>query len=247
MKLSIISPIMCLNEELADMTRRMIDDIRKGMIEECEFVIVDNASTQAVDDMISGADIYIRSSKNLGWGGGLNMGMKLASGEYFVFVNNDVTVKPGWAEQLIDRFMSKEKIGAISMNSKGGFGGSFFAIRKTIYEKIGGFDEENFPLGHAQDCDYLYRLMYEGWDDNVLLIEGFEHYGRRTYEQIEFKTKYLQHPNFAKSDFVKKWGFREVEWEKRGHLEWEERVLADPTLDRFNEFESIKKRREIIC
>ena len=237
MKISLISPIMCLNEELAGVTRRMISDIRASMTDECEFIIIDNASTHAVEDMIVSADIYIRQPKNLGWGGGINVGMKIASGDYFVFVNNDIEVKPGWVEQLIERFRSKPKIGTISMNSRGGFSGSFFAIRREIYEKIGGFDEEKFPLGHAQDCDYLYRLMYEGWDDNVLLIDDFRHHGRRTYNQKEFKDVYLQHSNFSRSDFMDKWGFREGEWEAMGHKRWRERIEADPTLDRFNELE----------
>lgn len=226
---------MCLNEELAEMTKKMISDIRAGMNEECEFIIVDNASTHGVEDMVAGADIYVRLPKNRGWGGGLNVGMKLTSGEYFVFVNNDIEVSSDWVPKLIERFESKPKIGAISMNSKGGFGGSFFAIRKEIYNKIGGFDEENYPLGHAQDCDYLYRLMYEGWDDNVLWIDSFQHNGRRTYEQKEFKDKYLCHPNFSRSDFIKKWNFKTPEWEVKGHRHWRERIEADPTLDRFNE------------
>lgn len=235
MKISIISPIMCLNEELANMTRKMMTDIRKGMIAESEFIIVDNASTHATEDMIDGSDIYIRLPKNKGWGGGLNVGMKLASGEYFVFVNNDIEISSDWALKLIERFESKLKIGAISMNSKGGFGGSFFAIRKEIYDKIGGFDEENFPLGHAQDCDYLYRLMYEGWDDNVLWIDSLHHHGRRTYNQKEFQDRYLQHSNFSRSNFMKKWSFQEHEWETMGHKHWRERIETDSSLDRFNE------------
>ncbi|MCP6720482.1 MAG: glycosyltransferase [Patescibacteria group bacterium] len=236
MKISLISPIMSLSEELANMTKQMIHDVREGMIDECELIIIDNASTHGSEYMKEGADIYVRLEENRGWGGGINVGMKLATGEYFVFVNNDITInQTGWAEKLIGRFESKPKIGTISMNGSGGFSGAFFAIRREIYDKIGGFDEENFPLGHAQDCDYLYRLMYEGWDDNVLLIDGYRHYGRKTYNQHQFKDKYLHHDNFAKSDFKKKWGFTEREWEARGHLDWRRRIELDPSLDRYNE------------
>lgn len=231
---------MSLNEELANMTKEMIHDIREGMNDECEFIIVDNASTHGSEHMIEGADIYVRLPENRGWGGGINVGMKLATGDYFVFVNNDITLKQtGWAEKLVGRYESKPKVGTISMNGRGGFSGAFFAIRKEIYDKIGGFDEENFPLGHAQDCDYLYRLMYEGWDDNVLLIDGYTHKGRRTYNQKEFKDIYLQHSNFSTSDFIKKWGFKEQEWEARGHGDWRKRIELDPSLDRYNELNPI--------
>jgi len=233
---------MCLNDENARMTAKMISDINSSKTEISEFIIVDNASTHGVEEMKNGADIYLKQEKNRGWGGGINVGMSIAKGDYFVFANNDIEVKPGWAEKLIARFESNPKIGTISMNERGGFSGAFFAIRREIYEKIGEFDETNFPLGHAQDCDYLYRLMKEGWDDNVLLLDGYKHHCRKTYNQKEFKDKYLHHVNFSKSDFHLKWGFKEMQWEARGHADWTATLLAHPEKDRFNEYEKIKQQ-----
>lgn len=235
--ISVISPILVLNDTMTDITKQMMADIKRAIKgKNIEFIIVDNASTHCVEEMKANADVYIRNNVNKGWGGGLNTGMKIAKGKYFVCANNDITIaSDNWPELLIQRFESKPKIGAIAMNSTGGFGGSFFGIRREIYEKIGGFDEENFPLGHAQDCDYLYRLMYEGWDDNVLLIDGFRHYARRTYNQKEFKDKYSSHPNFSRSDFEEKWGFGESKWEHFGHINWRKRIDSDNSLDRFNE------------
>ena len=235
--ISIIAPIYVLNDELAKMTQEMMSDIKRAIKNKnIEFIIIDNASTHGVEEMKKEADVYIRNDTNRGWGGGLNTGMKVAKGKYFIFANNDITIKSDdWPELLIERFESKSKIGAVSINTNGGFGANFFAIRREIYEQIGEFDEKNYPLGHAQDCDYLYRLMYEGWDDNVLLINRFRHYCRRTYNQKEFKDKYLQHSNFSKSDFMKKWGFKEGEWEKQGHANWRKRIEENSELDRFNE------------
>lgn len=242
-KLSIISAIMCLSEETAEMTRNMIADIREEMKDrsDIEFIIVDNASTFGIEDMKNDADIYIRLPKNAGWGGGLNVGMKVASGDFFLFANNDIRITIGWVDLLLERFASNIKIGTISIHWPGGFSGSFFAIRKEIYEKIGGFDEIYFPLGHAQDCDYLYRLMSEGWDDNVLKYEGFTHFGRRTYNQDSFYKEYNQHPNFGTSDFVGKWGFEGWEWEVRGHKDWGTKILADNSLDRFGDLDKMRR------
>lgn len=223
MKISLISPIMCLNEELSIITKQMMHDIRLGMNKECEFIIVDNASTHCTKEMSKNADIYVKLPKNKGWGGGINVGMKLASGKYFIFVNNDISIKQsGWVEKLISRFESNLKIGAISMNCKDGFSGAFFAIRKKVYEKIGDFDEKNFPLGLAQDCDYLYRLLKESWDVDVLIIDSYKHYNRKTFNQKQFKDRYLQHDNFSKSSFKKKWNFEELEWEVRGQKDRKE-------------------------
>lgn len=243
MRLSIISPIMCLSDELAEMTQKMISDIRREITADDEFIIVDNASTHGKTIMKEGADIYIELPENKGWGGGLNVGMKEAKGDYLVLVNNDIIIEPGWSLKLIERFESNPKIGLVSINNRGGFTGAFFALKRDVYNKIGEFDEKNYPLGHAQDCDYLYRVLYEGWTDSVVVYEKFWHHTRQTYNQSEFRNKYLKNPNFSKSDFNIKWGFAAHEWERLGHLHWEERILNDPSLDRFHELDKIKERR----
>ena len=245
-RLSIILPVMSLNEETAEMTKVMLSNVREEMEErdDMEIIVVDNASTHGQFYMRELADIYVRLPENRGWGGGLNVGMKLAKGEFFIFANNDMTITTGWADKLLERFASDPKIGTISINNKNGFAGYFFAIRREIYETIGDFDEKNFPLGHAQDCDYLYRLMYEGWSDNILIFAGIHHFGRRTYNQNEFKNKYLQHSNFSRSDFINKWGFKEGEWEARGRADWRKRILNDNKLDRYNEVAAMRETGE---
>lgn len=236
-KLSIISPIMCLNADNAEMTRIMLENVRAEMAgrTDMELIVIDNASTHGSDYMRQHADIYIRLPFNRGWGGGINAGMRVSSGDFLLFANNDVTIKPGWVNPLLARFASNIKIGTISIHSRAGFSGSFFSVRREIYEKIGEFDEKNFPLGHAQDCDYLYRLMAEGWLDVVNVYDGFTHYGRMTYNQSEFKKTYQTHSNYAKSDFESKWGFKEGQWEAMGRLHWRAKIEKDPSLDRFNE------------
>lgn len=236
-RLSIISPIMCLHEETAEMTRQMLEDVRAEMADrvDIELIVVDNASTHGSEYMKRYADIYIKLPSNRGWGGGLNTGMRVASGDILLFANNDIRIKTGWADLLFARYDSKQKIGTVSIHSRAGFSGAFFSIRREVYETIGEFDEKNFPLGHAQDCDYLYRLMAEGWDDNVLVLNGFQHYGRRTYTQGEFENRYGSHPNYSRSDFESKWGFKEGQWEAMGHLHWRQKIENNPSLDRFNE------------
>ena len=236
--ISIIASIYILNDQMVRMTEDMMHDMNRSKTESSEFIIIDNASTHGIKEMEESADIYLRMDRNRGWGGGLNEGMKIAKGKYFIFANNDIRIEPGWIEKLIEKYESNLKIGTISINCRNGFSGALFGIRREIYELIGGFDEKNFPLGHAQDCDYLYRLMKEGWDDNVIIDPSFKHYVRRTYQQKDFREKYINHQNFNKSNFEKKWGFKEMEWEKRGHQDWTEKISKNPDLDRFNDLKN---------
>jgi GT2 family glycosyltransferase len=82
-----------------------------------EVVLVDNASTddsiQPIQDCY-GADPrlqIIKSSKNLGYSGGNNLGFSHSKGKYIVFLNNDTTVEPDWLFCLVDALELDSTIG----------------------------------------------------------------------------------------------------------------------------------------
>ncbi len=80
-----------------------------------EVIVVDNASqdeTRTWLDRIERVRV-IRNSKNDGFVTGCNRGSQAARGEYLVFLNNDVVVKPGWLSELIRTFESDASIGLV--------------------------------------------------------------------------------------------------------------------------------------
>lgn len=70
-----------------------------------EVVVVDNAST---DDSFTRAKQLVRSGRvirshrNLGFGGGVNIGLTAARGQYSLVMNDDVRVLPGTIKTLIE-------------------------------------------------------------------------------------------------------------------------------------------------
>ena len=70
-----------------------------------EVIVVDNASTDGSADWL--VKTYpqvrlIRSSENLGFGGGNNLGARNSNGKYLAFLNPDTQVEPGWLDALVD-------------------------------------------------------------------------------------------------------------------------------------------------
>jgi len=79
-------------------------------------VLVDNASRDGVTDRVEREtpDVnVIRSSKNLGFAGGCNVGIRtLGDADYVALVNNDATVDPGWLRPLVATLEKDAALGA---------------------------------------------------------------------------------------------------------------------------------------
>jgi GT2 family glycosyltransferase len=73
-----------------------------------EYLVVDNAHPDAGDLTVntlclstSGVRV-VRSTSNLGFGGGCDLGVRSTTGEILAFVNPDVMFEPGWIAPLLD-------------------------------------------------------------------------------------------------------------------------------------------------
>ncbi len=96
-------------------TCALIDSIppREGM----EIIVVDNGSQQdeARQLVLRYPHIrVIRSSQNLGFAGGNNLGIKAATGDYLFLINNDTLIQGDWhIESLIHRLAEDKNIGIV--------------------------------------------------------------------------------------------------------------------------------------
>jgi GT2 family glycosyltransferase len=80
-----------------------------------EVIVVDNgAGGQELDAVAAAGRVTIVTPpKNLGFGGGCNLGAKVASGEMLVFLNPDTVVSPGSLRQLIEP-LRDEQVGIVT-------------------------------------------------------------------------------------------------------------------------------------
>jgi GT2 family glycosyltransferase len=52
--------------------------------------------------------------KNLGFAGGNNLGIKQATGDYILMLNNDTIVPPSFLEPMLDTFAKNKNVGIVS-------------------------------------------------------------------------------------------------------------------------------------
>jgi GT2 family glycosyltransferase len=114
----------------------------------CNILVVDNGSTDDSVQRIRGAfpDVEVlESGRNLGFAGGCNAGIvrALAGGaDYVWLLNNDTTVDPAAARNLVSKAMSDPRIGAVGS-------AIYFADQPERLQAWGG-GAVNFWLGRSR-------------------------------------------------------------------------------------------------
>ncbi|MBO5548230.1 MAG: glycosyltransferase family 2 protein [Prevotella sp.] len=119
-----------------------------------EVIVVDNAST--ADEATIIEQRYpmvkvIRSSQNLGFAGGNNLGIQAARGNYLLFINNDTILRPQASDikPLIDRLESSDKIGAVCPKIR--FSWDHHPIQFAGYTPLSPITMRNRSIGFGED------------------------------------------------------------------------------------------------
>ena len=110
--------IVTVNYNQPEATLALLASIKLNLnSDDLEIIIVDNGSLTdcgARFKQCMPQIIYIRSEANLGFAGGNNLGIKAASGEYILMVNNDTEVVKGITDVLIQEMEANPEIGIVT-------------------------------------------------------------------------------------------------------------------------------------
>ena len=119
-KLPLVS-IITVNYNKLSVTREFLLSIQQITYPHYEIIVVDNASSEAGFEKLEkefSTVLFIKNPLNAGFAGGNNIGIKLAKGDFLLFLNNDTEVKKEFLEPLIACFLSDERIGMVSSKIK---------------------------------------------------------------------------------------------------------------------------------
>lgn len=113
--------IIALNYNQKEVTCEFLRSLHTLKYPNFEVIIVDNASKEnpqeAFEDAYNEVHVIL-SSKNLGFTGGNNLGIKNSKGEYYFIVNNDTEVTPDLLDKLIEPFYHDDRIAMVSPKIK---------------------------------------------------------------------------------------------------------------------------------
>lgn len=135
-------------------TVKMIESVILNLKQSFEIIVVDNGSVN--DETLQLKEKYpfvkaIRSSKNLGFAGGNNLGYRYSTGKHLLFLNNDTIIKDDSVQFLLESIKKNSQIAGgspkILFNDEHGhiqFAGYSELSRITIRNKTIGYDEKDF-------------------------------------------------------------------------------------------------------
>lgn len=186
-----------------------------------QWIIIDNGSTDGTQgilqywgDIIGSRLVILGNDKNEGFSAACNQGAKRAEGDTLLFLNNDVLVKGDYISPLekIIRIYPNALAGPQILNFDTGwnkFGdklisyiaGWCLAMRKVVFQELGGFDEQ-FSPAYYEDIDLCYNALQKGFEFHQTWLP-IQHLGEETGKQLGDDKLKITLAN--KKKFAKKW------------------------------------------
>jgi glycosyltransferase involved in cell wall biosynthesis len=188
MRLSVIVPVYNNPHDLAE----CLAALRACPCSGCEIIVVDDASTDETPAVPQrfGARM-LRLEKNSGPAAARNHGACHAQGDILFFVDADVVVAPGTVQRVVQTFAEHPEIAALFgsydtqpraagvvsqyrnllhhfVHQQGNTEAATFwagcgAVRRTVFQELGGFDAQRFPVPSIEDIELGYRLRQAGY------------------------------------------------------------------------------------
>jgi GT2 family glycosyltransferase len=165
-----------------DVLSKCIESILMQDYENLEIWVSDNGSHDGSQILLK--EFYpsvnlLKNGENLGFGSAVNKALEKAKGDYFLFLNNDLELKPDCVGQLVDLLKSDKKIGA--------------AIPKILYhrdsQKLDNIEMINSFGVLVNYTGIAYPNLVDQQDkDDLSLTEtacgGIFMFSREVYEQV---------------------------------------------------------------
>jgi len=156
-----------------------------------EIIVVDDGSTDDIVSVAMPMGVrLLHLAKNSGPSAARNHGARHARGDILFFVDADMVVAPGAVSRVLTVFAENPDLAAVFgsydlepraknvvsqyrnllhhfVHQSGNPEASTFwagcgAIRRSVFEQIGGFDEKRFPRASIEDIELGYRLRQAG-------------------------------------------------------------------------------------
>lgn len=202
----------------AHLLGRALRSIQAQTFRDFEVIIVDDGSTDdpaSVVEELADSRFRIIRQANAGAAAARNHGAWLAKGEYITFLDSDDEALPEWLAMFADSFdrdrasvvclgvkrldgergkdsySSPKPLGTLYRGLKGKFLAGSYALRRGLFQNLGGFDD-SLPAGHHTDFSLRLCKQLEYDEGQIACVDSagvliYDHAGekiRRNHQAV---------------------------------------------------------------
>ena len=198
-KCSIIIPCYFANEGLIEMTARCLESLFNTTGDEPQEVIVIDDGSPIPFGFVDDTNFVqrletIHRENNGGYSAAANTGLYHATGDVLIVGNNDLVFTENWLEGLLWPLQEGFDISTVWTSDQKDIRlekdiepfakfGSLFAMKREVYETLGGFDQQF--RGYFTDVDYRKRAIEHGFTIGKNLACVVDHLAKATYKQTD--------------------------------------------------------------
>lgn len=214
---------------LWEMTKRCISSIFAHS-SDFELFVTNNASTDETARYLASVETgpegdpyvgIITNNENLGFNAAHNRAFTMAKGEFFVVINNDLEVVPGWLSAMESEFRKNGNLsvcgvrgGCTSLNQEGmGYpspsleyveGSCLMVKRQEIQEEKLGLFSPEFKFAYNEDSDLSLRMRERGKDIAIADVH-IVHLGSKTSSLVRHTVDLAGYEARNRMVFKEKW------------------------------------------
>ena len=165
--------VSIVNWNTKDELKACLEDVFKQDFEgACEIIVVDNASTDGSQQMITeeyeGRVKFIKNSANLGFGAAHNMAYNYSSGDYFFILNPDSQIPESDTIKSMAKFMDENiDIGILGPKISNPDGSMQFSAR-TFPRIMAGLFRETILGKWFPENSYVKNYLMTGWNHDTI-------------------------------------------------------------------------------
>ncbi|WP_051062259.1 glycosyltransferase family 2 protein [Ilumatobacter nonamiensis] len=163
-----IDVVIPMHNGAATIERTLSAVLEQG-VDGLRVIVVDDGSTDDSSDLVAAIDdprVQLEHQERKGVSAARNRGAQLGTGDTLIFLDSDDVPCPGWATMLVPcPGLGLVRCGATSvftdgrrepLNAMGGpFLAGLFAVDRSLFEEVGGYDER---LAYSENTDLGFRL-----------------------------------------------------------------------------------------